>query len=64
LGRCHRRCVALISLSVTNYFSSRGEARAKETTFKIDCYQKFINAFFGLAEHPSLRGTLNHLEFE
>jgi len=46
-------CIALISLPVTNYFTSRSEAKAKETAFKIDCYQKFVNAFFGLAEHPS-----------
>jgi hypothetical protein len=46
-------CVALISLPITNYFSSRGDAKAKERTFKIDCYQRFLNAFFGLAEQPS-----------
>jgi hypothetical protein len=50
-------CIALISLPVTNYFTSRSEAKAKETAFKIDCYQKFVNAFFGLAEFHELNSN-------
>jgi hypothetical protein len=46
-------CVALISLPVTNSFTSRQEIKAKGVAFKIDCYQKFVNAFFGLSEHQS-----------
>lgn len=51
-------CVALIGLPVTNYLASRREARAKEVAFKIDCYQRFVNAYFGMAERPSFETQL------
>jgi hypothetical protein len=46
-------CVALIGLPVTNYLAGRRDAKAKEVAFKIDCYQRFVNAYFGMAERPS-----------
>ena len=42
-------CAALVGYPLTSYLTSRREARAKETAFKIECYQAFVNAFFGLA---------------
>ena len=44
-------CVALIGLVGTNIFATRRETRAKELAFKIECYQRFVNAFFAMAEH-------------
>jgi hypothetical protein len=49
---------ALIGYPLTSYYTSRREARAKETAFKIECYQRFVNAFFGLAERRSFETQL------
>jgi len=51
-------CVALLGYPVTNFFTTRREARAKELAFKLDCYQGFLKSFFALANDPSYETQL------
>ncbi|HUK35531.1 MAG TPA: hypothetical protein VLV86_16555 [Vicinamibacterales bacterium] len=51
-------CAALIGLPLTNYLAGRRDARAKEVAFKIDCYERFVNAYFGMAERSSFETQL------
>jgi len=51
-------CVALLGYPVTNFFTTRREARAKELAFKLDCYQGFLKSFFALANEPSFETQL------
>jgi hypothetical protein len=50
--------VALLGYPVTNFFTTRREARAKELAFKLDCYQGFLKSFFALANEPSYETQL------
>src|SRR5262249_20791468 len=49
---------ALLGLPFTNYLAGRSEAKAKEVAFKIDCYQRFVNAYFAMAERASFETQL------
>src|SRR5690348_6267434 len=51
-------CVALLGYPVTSFFTSRQDARAKERAFKLDCYQRFLKAFFEYANQPSFETQL------